>query len=265
MRYPIAIPSSVPGSGSAVYLHLLASLKIPSELPHLLWYNSQRKKLENKHDPFKGFFPIGKELLCSYGGSEMRTYLFTGKEKNPVYVKDLSPKAKMELGISNDANPADKVYNPNFVPYNELSENTRISNETVSMSLAKSISSFLCTKKDILYTEIDVVNMLITAIKHANSDEMRTILHGNHVAWCAARFVESGQMEEDIKRQFYGQNDIDFYIKDIGTIMPSMLYVLALLGSDPTDVIKNLDYDLYGIEEVAETLKAYMKSEQKKN
>jgi len=103
--------------------------------------------------------------------------------------------------------------------------------------------------------------MLVVAIKNANSMEMRHILHGNHIAWCSIRFMETGIMEEDIKKQFYGQNKTDFYIKDIGTIMPSMLYTLAILGINPEVIIRDLDYDLWGIDTVAEKLQFYMKRE----
>ena len=263
MRYPINQASSIPGSGSAVYLHLLNNINLPARLPHELWYNGQAAKLDDEHDPFKGFPPKGRTLKMSYGGSVVQDYTFTGEEKNPIFVKDLSPEAMLELGLPKDANPADKVFNPNFCAYEDLPDNARISNETASMSLAKSISSFLCTKMGITYTEKDIVEMLLVSIDHADSQEMRHILHGNHVSWCAARFIETGVMEEDIKRQFYGQNDIDFYVKDIGTIMPSMLFTLAILGVDPVEMIKKLDYDLWGIDEVAEKLQGYMKKNQK--
>ena len=262
MRYPTKKACSVPGSGSAVYLHLLENVKAPAKLSHDLWYAGQKIKLDDPHDPFKGFFPIGKTLNLSYAGAGVQPYTFTGKEKNPVYVKDFSEESLMGLGIRG-AKPNEKVFNPNFVSYEELPKNARVSNETATMSLAKSISAFLCTSGDVLYTELDVINMLTIAIRKCDSQEMRYILHGNHVAWCAARFIDTGIMEEDIKKQFYGQNDVDFYQKDIGTIMPAMLFTLAVLGVDPTEVIKDLDYDVWGIEEVAQGLKGFMKAEQR--
>jgi len=96
------------------------------------------------------------------------------------------------------------------------------------------------------------------AMRDANSNAMRTILHGNHVAWCAARFMQYGTMEEDIKKNFYGQNDISFYVKDIGTVMSPLLYILAILGVNPVEAIKELDYDLWGIEKAAEEMQRYM-------
>ncbi len=258
MRYPTMSPGTALGSGSAVYLYLMENIAIPSRLPHDLWYASQKKKLEDQHDCFKGFFPVGETFEISYGGSEVKPYTFTGEEKNPVYVKDLSDETVLKLGIGK-AKLNEKVWNPNYVKYDDLPDNARISNETATMSLAKSISAFLCKQGDIMYTEIDVVNMLRAAIKNCNSEEMRYILHGNHVAWCAARYIETGTMEKDIMRQFYGQNDVDFYVKDIGTIMPGMLYTLAILGSDPIEAIKELTYDIWDIETVAKDLQQHMK------
>jgi len=260
VRYPTRRPASLPGSGSAIYLYLLENIAVPSRLPHELWYASQKSKLEDDHDPFKGFFPVGKTFEINYAGKGMGPYTFTGKEKNPVFVKDCSDETLMKLGIRG-AKPGEKVFNPNFVEYDDLPENARISNETATMSLAKSISSYLCGKKDTLYTELDVSEMLIIAIRDGNSEEMRYILHGNHIAWCAARYIETGVMEEDLKKQFYAQTDSDFFDKDIGTIMPGILYTLALLGSDPTEVIKELGYDIWDIDKVALKLKSYMKPE----
>lgn len=241
----------------------MENIVIPSRLPHKLWYNAQEEKLKDPHDPFRGFFPVGETFDISYGGSDIKPHKFTGKERNPVFVRELSDGAKMELGLR-DADPKEKVWNPNFVAYDDLPDNARISNETATMSLAKSISAFLCKKGDIMYTEIDVVDMLMAAIRNCNSDEMRHILHGNHVAWCAARYIETGTMEEDIMRQFYGQNSADFYVKDIGTVMPGMLYTLAVLGSDPVKVIEELTYDIWDIESIAVELQQYMKVNEKK-
>lgn len=263
MRYPINNPSDIPGSGSAIYQYLMENLQIPSRMPHEIWYNGQKRKLDDPHSAFKGFYPVGQTIEVDYAGAGMKPYEFTGKEKNAVYVRDLSKKALFELGIPTDANPSDKVFNPNFVAYDDLPHETKVSNEATTMSLAKSFSSFLCGTKSILYTEEDVASMLQVAIRKVNSIEMMHILHGNHVAWCALAFMRSGKMEADIQRQFYGQNDIDFYIKDIGTIMPAMLYCLAILGIEPMEEIKNLKVDLYGIEDVARTTQDYMKRYQR--
>lgn len=264
MRYPISKPTNVPGSGSAVYLYLLETIDVPSRLPHLIWYEAQKVKLDDAHDAFKGFFPIGETLKLDYAGEGMKDYTFTGKEKNAVYVKDLSAEAKLSLGIPSDARPDDKVFNPNFVPYEQLPSLTKVSNEATTMSLAKSISSYLCNTINILYTEQDVVDMLTVAIKNVSSTQMMHILHGNHVAWCSLAFMRTGKMEPDIKRQFYGQNDIDFYIKDIGTILPPMLYCLAILGVDPVDILQDFALDIYNIDKVAKILQEYMHNKQEK-
>ena len=259
MRYPIGSPSSIIGSGNAFYLFLLENIQAPARMSHELWYNGLKQAMQENADyPFRGFFPVGETLRLSYAGADMASYTFTGEEKNPVFVKDLSPEAKIKLGISGKADPSAKVFNPYFVAYEKLPEKTRKSNELPSLSLAKSIGSYLGSK-DTLFTEKDIVDMLIVAMKDCNSQQMRHILHGNHIAWCAARFMETGIMEEDIKKQFYGQNSMDFYIKDIGTVMPAILYCFANLGISPVEAIKNLDYDLWGIRDVANTLEGFMK------
>jgi hypothetical protein len=71
-------------------------------------------------------------------------------------------------------------------------------------------------------------------------------------------------MEEDIRKQFYGQNSMDFYIKDIGTILPGMLFCASSLGIDPVEAIKYLDYDIWGIDKVANSLRKYMNQESEK-
>jgi hypothetical protein len=257
MRYPLEKATSIPNSGNALYLFLIENISIPARMSHDVWYNGCQKLIENDDEAFQGFFPVGKTFKLSYAGSPMRNYTFTGEEKNPVFVRDLSPEAKLELGISGKAKDSDKVFNPFFILYDNLPESTKKSNELPALSLAKSISAFLSVD-NILFTEKNVVDMLMIAIRDANSNAMRTILHGNHVAWCAARFMAFGTMEEDIKKNFYGQNDINFYVKDIGTVMPAILYTLALLGADPVEVIKELDYDLYGIEAAAISMQKFL-------
>ena len=259
--YPTNQPCSIPGSGSAFYLYLLKNIAVPSRLPHELWFRGQEKFLNDPEHPFRGYYPIGETYEIAYGNEPMSPHVFTGKEKNPVFVRDLSVYTTLKLGISKDAEPREKVWNPNFLPYDKLSEKVRISNEITTMSLAKSISSYLGAK-DILYTEKDIMIMLTAAIKSASSQEMRIILHGNHIAWCATRYLDTGIMEEDIKREFYGQNNMEFYIRDIGTIMPAILFSFALLGKDPTEMIGFLDYDLWGIGDVATELKTHMKINQ---
>ena len=61
-------------------------------------------------------------------------------------------------------------------------------------------------------------------------------------------------MEDDIKKDFYSQNGIEFFVKDIGTVMPAMLYTLAILGVNPKSMIEHLDYDLYEIDKAAASM-----------
>lgn len=262
-KYPSEHPSTIPGSGNTLYKYILENLSIPAKLPHEIWYNSQKAKLDDPHDPFKGFYPVGKKLkLIVSADSWMTDYTFTGEETFPVFVRALSPEARLELGISKDADPSSKVFNPNFVAYDDLPESTKMSNEILPLSLAKSFSSYLCLKVGVSYSEQQVVDMLVTALKRADSPEMAHILHGNHNCWCAMSFLKSRKIEEDVKREFYGQNNEDFYMKDIGTIMPSILYTLAIVGANPLDMMALLTYDLYGIKDVAEILEGYMKINQ---
>jgi hypothetical protein len=257
MRYPLEKATSIPNSGNALYIYLIENISVPARMSHEIWYKGCQKLIDDEDEAFQGFFPVGETLKISYAGAPMANYTFTGEEKNPVFVKDLSPEAKLQLGISGKAKDSEKVFNPYFKPYDDLPEKVKKDNELPALSLAKSICAFLSVD-NILFTEKNVIDMLMLAIRDANSSAMRTILHGNHVAWCAARFMSFGVMEEDIKKNFYGQNDINFYVKDIGTIMPPILYTLALLGMDPVIAIKNLDYDLYGIESTAINMQKYM-------
>jgi hypothetical protein len=262
MRYPIEKASTIPGSGNALYLHLIENIHIPAKLTHDLWYRGCQKLKDDSANSFQGFFPVGKTLILSYAGGPVQEHTFTGDEKNPVFVRDLPNETKMALGISSKAKDSDKVFNPFFLSYEELPNETRKDNELPALSLAKSITSYL-SSRDVLFTEKDVAEMLVVAIKNANSDQMRHILHGNHVAWCVARFMKTGVMELDIAKNFYGQNEIEFYIKDIGTIMPAILYTFALLGVNPVLMITELDYDLWGIKDAAEEMKKFMLLEQR--
>lgn len=261
MRYPIIEASSLPGSGSAVYLHLLENIDIPARLTHKLWYDGCTELKDNPEHPFQGYYPIGETMMISYGGSPMADHTFSEDDRNPVFVEDLSIDVKKKLRIASSAARDAKVFNPYYRLYDDLPRNYQKDNELPALSLAKSIASFL--NKDPLFTEINVVDMLISAIMDANSDPMIHILHGNHVAWCASRFLQLDTMDKQVKKNFYSQNDIEFFLKDIGTIMPSMLYVLAILGSSPKKAITHLNYDLWGIKEAAEEIEKHMKPKPK--
>jgi hypothetical protein len=259
VRYPIESASSIPGSGQAFYIHLLENVHVPAKLGHELWLRGCQVLVDKADHPFCGFFPVGKTLKIMYGGSEMTEYTFTGEEQNPVFVKDLSSEAMVELGISSKAKPDDKVFNPFFRPYEQLSIARRQANELPTLALAKAICAFLSVK-DPIFTEKDVAEMLGAAMRSANSEEMRYLLHTNHVTWCAARFIASGTMETDIKKNFYGVQTLDFYLKDIGTIMSPILYSFAMLGIDPVEMIKLLDYDLWNIDKAAADMQKCMRN-----
>lgn len=264
MIYPVEKASTVPGSGSGIYLYLLQNISTPGSLPHTVWYNGEKAKLEHPEKyPFRGFFPVGETLKVEYGGSGFRDYTFTGEEQNAVFVKDLSKEARLKLGISADASDGEKVFNPNFLKYADVSDNTKTQNELPTLSLAKSISDWLCQKIGLYYTEQHVVEFLEIAIHNASSNEMMLILHGNHIAWCTNRYVIEGKILPDIEKQFYAQDSPDFYIKDLGTIMPSILYTLTMLGKNPMTVIEKLTFDLYGIKDVALSLEPLLEINQK--
>lgn len=256
MRYPVESASVIPGSGSAIYLYLMDTVEYPGKLPHELWYDGLEKSMEDPAStPFRGFYPKGETLRIKYGGAEeFADHTFTGEEKNVVFVGDLSKEAMMKLAIPKNSDETEKVFNPNFVAFEALSEEVKASNNLPGLALAKSFSSWLSNKKNPYYTEQDVVDFLLTATEYPSSDEMMYILHGNHITWCTHRFIYYG-IEPDVKKQFYSHNSPDFYVKDIGTIMPAILYVFANLGVDPVEVIKTIPYDLWGIDKVAETIK----------
>jgi hypothetical protein len=267
MRYPLVKPEEIPGSGSALYLYLLDNIKVPGALPHKVWYDGLTKILEDPSStPFRGFFPVGETYKIRYGGhAAFESHLFTGDEKNPVFVKDLHTETKLKLGIPGDASEDEKVWNQHYRPYKDVSEDTRKLNELPTLSLAKSISSWFLSNKTPrpYYTEVEVSEMLQIACMSPSSDEMMFLLHGNHLAWCTHSFLYHG-IQPDVKKEFYATNSPDFYIKDLGTIMPSVLYALTMLGVDPVTIVENLNYDLWGIDEVAKSLQSDLAINQKK-
>ncbi len=261
-NYPIIKARSNPASGINLYLHLLREAKSIGSLPHEVWHAGEKSKLifPDKY-PFRGFFPIGKTLNISYGGSALREYTFTGEEKNDVYVMDLSPEAKDELEIPPNAKDKDKVFNPNFVPYDDLSEETKISNELPTIALAKSIDAYLSERIGPYYSEQNIVDFLLLACEDASSEEMIFMLHANHVVWCAQKYMTTG-LAPDMEKQFFTQDDEDFYIKDVGTLMPSILYALTMLGQSPINIVNELSFDLWQIDLVAAMLEPLLKVNQ---
>lgn len=262
MRYPTDHPEAIPGSGGAIYLYLLENVSVPGSLPHVMWYEGLKKQMEDPSSTaMRGYFPVGEIHRLSYAGSPMGEHKFTGNEQNAVFVKDLAPETVLKLGISKDRKPDEKVFNPNFLPWPELPPEIHKLNELPALSLAKSISGW-CGQKQTFYTEIDVRDFLVTACKHPSGEQMMYILHGNHVAWCTHRFITAGastELEADIKKEFYSQSSPDFYIKDLGTIFPSILYVLGLLGEDVMNIVNNLPFDMWGVHDLGRGITDMMK------
>jgi len=62
MRYPIAGPSDIPGSGSAIYQYLLENIQIPSRMPHEIWYNGQKQNWTIPTMPLKDSIRLEKPL-----------------------------------------------------------------------------------------------------------------------------------------------------------------------------------------------------------
>ena len=253
MKYPVVEASNIAGSGRSFYEFLIQNVKLPAKLNHLLWYNGEKSKLDSPElYAFRGFFPTGTTLELTSG-----KHTFTGEENFHVFVKDLTDRSKKLLAIPEMAKQGDKVYNYNFVKYEDLPDITKKSNEIATLSMAKALDSFLSRKRGIYYSEKNVVDMINIALSDMTSDEMMALLDGNHIAWSISRYLTSG-MEPDITKQFFGQSDVEFYTRDIGTIAPSMLFTLAVLGVDPVPIVENNQIPIWGIMDVAYAMRNQM-------
>jgi hypothetical protein len=269
-EYPTSKASKAPATGRLFYEFLLRNIKIPASAAHVLWYNGAKAQLERPDIyAFRGDIPIGKTInlqwlagnpICDGGGYVQ--YTFNGTEEY-VLVSDLSNPAMRELGIPGTARAKDKVYNSNFKPYEKLPELTKISNELAPLSVAKSISSYLCGVKGRMnYSEHDVLNFLTACLRDLSGVEMSYLLHGNHLAWTVLAYIRSkGSVEGDILAEFYGQNPTDFFVKDLGTILPTIFFVAASFGDDPVEYFKMLDIEIWGAKEVAEYMRAYRRED----
>ena len=196
-NYPVEKPTSAPATGNMFYQFLMRNIPIAAKANHSIWYEGERTKLEH---PDK--------------------YAFRGKGESGrvVLVKDLNENQRIIFNIPDSVRETDKVYNPNFVPYEELDEMTKYSNELASLSVPKSISSYFGRNGKTNYSERDVFNFLEASHEDLSSEEMQHILHGNHLAWCALNYVRGrGNIEGDIMNEFHAQNPTDFYVKDLGT------------------------------------------------
>ncbi|MEK7376630.1 MAG: hypothetical protein AABZ57_05660, partial [Candidatus Margulisiibacteriota bacterium] len=58
--------------------------------------------------------------------------------------------------------------------------------------------------------------------------------------------------------EFYAQADIDFYVKDLGTVLPGVYFALASLGQDPIIYDSKLDLDVWGSKDAAIYMRIFM-------
>jgi len=273
-RYPVKRPSSAPATGRLLYQHLMNKLGDPARANHNIWYAGEEAKLKSPSEfAFRGANPKGKtHELKSLSGKDItegktaqRTekgtvlYTFTGSE-GPVLVSDLSDSAREELGIPASARDKDKVFNPNFVDYDELSQETKLSNELAVLSFIKGFSSYLGgLKGKTNYSELDVLKFIRACFEDLSGQEMMHVLHGNHMAWAVLAYVrESGNVSGDVSTEFHAQNPVDFYIKDLGTILPAMFHALSQLGQDPVQYHDKLDIEIWGAKDAAKYMKKFM-------
>lgn len=273
-EYPIKKPTSAPGTGSLLYGHLMENIIVPARANHDIWYAGQQAQLGYPEKyPFRGAIPKGRTIaLLSISNKplaesektvrvpnrEFYNHTFDGSE-DPVLVSDLSDEAKRELSIPDSARGKDKVFNPNFVPYEALDRLTRFSNELASMSVPKSFSAFFGGKGRINYSEVDVLDFLETCFKNLSSEELMFVLSGNHMAWAVLAYIRSeGNAAGDVSAEFYRANPPDFYQKDLATVLPAMFYALSQLGQDPVRFHDMLDVDVWGAKDAAIYFKQFM-------
>ena len=265
-EYPVRKPSSAPSTGRILYEFLIDNLRTPSAANHLLWYSGEGAKLPQPEKyAFRGDIPIGESLeLISIAGKPLNegqsiVHKLDGTEPY-IQVSDLAPKSRLELNIPETAKPKDKVYNPNFKPFDQLDPLTKMSNELASLSVVKSISSYLGgVRGKVNYSEKDVLSLLSSCFTDLSSPEMMHFLHGNHLAWAALEYVRTnGNVTGNIRTEFHGQNTSDFYQKDLGTILPAMFFALANLGQDPVEYFKQLDIEVWAADKAAEYMRQFM-------
>lgn len=263
-------------TGRMLYEHMMANIAIPAAANHEIWYAGEQEKLGKPESyAFRGNIPEGRtlELITLTGkpipGRDLEStsphhYTFQGSEES-VLVSDLSDSAKAELGIPSAAQGKDKVFNRNFRPYDKLDEHTKISNELAALSVPKSISSWFGGRQGkVNYSEKDVLSFLEACLDDLSGPEMSYILHANHMAWCALAYIRSkGNVAGDIGREFYGQQPADFYVKDLGTVLPAMFFSAALLGQDPVKLHDKLDTEIWGVKKAAHYMRRFMPREEK--
>ncbi|MBT7902523.1 hypothetical protein HN587_01580 [Candidatus Woesearchaeota archaeon] len=278
--YPVTSPSSAPATGRLLYEHLMRHINIAAAANHEIWYSGEELKLDKPAEfAFRGVIPPNKTLeLITLMGQEIEpmladssstnvtktdldTFMYTFKgDEDYVLVSDLSDGEKRRLGIPEKARDRDKVFNGNFKPFNQLPEFTKWSNQLAALSVPKSISSYLAgTDGRVNYSERDVLRFLDACFEDLSSPQMQHILHGNHLAWAALDFMRSnGNVEGDILTEFHGQNPTDFYVKDLGTVLPGMFFALSMLGQNPEVYFKKIDIEIWGAVEAAKYMKQFM-------
>ena len=282
--YPVESVSSAPGTGRLLYDHLMKHIHIPATANHDIWYAGEEAKLTDPDTyAFRGGTPYGETLeLRTLAGQDLEesdnvdatdhgTFLYTfptkedyivsGENEVPVYAGDLSTAARKGLGIPETAREEDKVFNPNFRTYDELDPFTKYSNELASLSLPKSLSSWWAgLQGKVNYSEADVLSYLDACFDNLSGPEMTHLMHGNNMAWSALAYIrERGAIEGDLMKEFHAQNPTDFYIKDLGTLLPAMFYSLAMLGKDPVEYYERLDIEIWGAKETAEHMQGLMR------
>ncbi len=261
--YPVKDVSSAPSTGRLFYEYLMRNIATPAAANHSIWYSGAEAQLRSPDQfAFRGDIPKGTSLeLLSLGGNPVESpYTFTGDESY-VLVSDLSTYAKNQLQIPGNARGKDKVFNANYKPYDRLPPMTKVSNELASLSVPKSISSYLGgVKAKVNYSERDVLNLLAASFEDISGPEMMHFLHGNHLAWATLAYIrEKGNVEGDVLAEFHGQNPTEFYTKDLGTILPTMFFALASLGQDPVAFHDKLDVEVWGAKDAALYIRQQMK------
>jgi len=260
--YPVKNVSSAPATGRVFYEFLMRNIPIPAAANHNIWYAGAEAQLDKPDEfAFRGDIPKGKtlDLVTLAGNSVESSHTFTGDEPY-VLVSDLSESVRKELGIPTNARDKDKVFNPNFKPYEQLPQLTKVSNELAVLSVPKSISSYLAgVGAKVNYSERDVLNLLTASFDDLSGPEMMHFLHGNHLAWAALAYMrEEGNVAGDLLSEFHVQNPTDFYTKDLGTVLPAMFFALASLGQDPVKFHDKLDVEVWGVKEAAKYMQRYM-------
>ncbi len=272
-KYPVNRPTTAPATGKLFHDYLLepTSVKNSGSAAHNIWYRGMAMQLANQEEhPFRGrahkgdkielLTLSGEPIKASVGKRKGDSVVYTLKGVETILVSDLTDRSKQELGIPAKARDKDKVYNPNFVEYEQLDPVTKMSNELPALILPKSFSSYYAgLQGKVNYSEVDVLNFLTRCFTDLSSQEMMHLMSHNHMAWATASFIRSGgNTSGDVKAEFWSQNPPDFYQKDLGTLLPALFFAIASLGKDPVEFQQKLDVEVWGSKENAEYMRQYM-------